>query len=161
MSDADGAPAGLDWQSWHRDYDDPDSPVSHRMVEVRARLASLLAAAAGPVRLLSLCCGDARDTVPVVAASATPVDVTLVELDPGRGGRALDLWNRLHRPGGLPPAGVVPDPHVRALAVRRPGRARHQRPEPLLGARDRRGRPGGARLGRAVGQPSLRPGLRF
>ncbi len=77
-----GASAGLDWQSWHRDYDDPDSPVSHRLVEVRARLASVLAGLTGPVRLLSLCSGDARDTVPVVAASATPVDVTLVELDP-------------------------------------------------------------------------------
>ena len=26
----------LDWQVWHRDYDDPDSPVSHRLVYSRA-----------------------------------------------------------------------------------------------------------------------------
>ena len=54
----------LDWQVWHRDYDDPDSSVSHRLVEVRERLAGALAARPGPVRLLSLCSGDARDTAP-------------------------------------------------------------------------------------------------
>jgi hypothetical protein len=82
----------LDWQVWHRDYDDPDSSVSHRLVEVRARLARLLAAAptssAGPVRLLSLCSGDARDTVPEVASASAAVEVTLVELDPTLAERA-------------------------------------------------------------------------
>ncbi len=71
-----------DWQAWHHDYDDADSPVSHRLVEVRARLATLLDEAAGPVRLLSLCSGDGRDTVPVLAGSEREVDACLVELDP-------------------------------------------------------------------------------
>jgi hypothetical protein len=93
VNGADRRPgAGLDWRAWHRDYDDPDSSVSHRLVEVRARLASALAAAptssAGPVRLLSLCSGDARDTVPVVASSSAAVQVTLVELDPTLADRA-------------------------------------------------------------------------
>ncbi len=71
-----------DWQEWHRDYDDADSPVSRRLVQVRARLATLLDEAEGPVRLLNLCCGDGRDTVPVLAASDREVDACLVELDP-------------------------------------------------------------------------------
>lgn len=72
-----------DWQVWHRDYDDPGSPVSHRLAEVRARLALLLAEGDGPVRLLNLCCGDGRDTVPVLAGSDRDVHACLVELDPG------------------------------------------------------------------------------
>lgn len=72
-----------DWQAWHRDYDDADSPVSRRLVQVRTRLATLLDEAAGPVRLLSLCSGDGRDTVPVLAASDREVAACLVELDPG------------------------------------------------------------------------------
>jgi SAM-dependent methyltransferase len=80
--DRDMTPA-MDWQAWHRDYDDPGSPVSRRLVEVRSRLAAELDARPGPVRLLSLCSGDARDTIPVVAASGLDVQVCLVELDPG------------------------------------------------------------------------------
>jgi hypothetical protein len=74
--------SGMDWQAWHHDYDDPDSPVSRRLVEVRGRLAALLAEGAAPVRLLSLCSGDGRDTVPVLAAARRPVAAHLVELDP-------------------------------------------------------------------------------
>jgi hypothetical protein len=71
-----------DWQVWHRDYDDADSSVSRRLVQVRARLSALLDEADGPVRLLNLCSGDGRDTVPVLAGSAGQVDACLVELDP-------------------------------------------------------------------------------
>ena len=72
-----------DWQVWHRDYDDPGSPVSHRLAEVRTRLALLLDEGDGPLRLLNLCCGDGRDTLPVLASSDREVDACLVELDPG------------------------------------------------------------------------------
>jgi hypothetical protein len=72
-----------DWQSWHLEYDDPTSSLSRRLEVVRAQLASLLAASApGPVRLLSLCSGDGRDTLPVIAASGVDVSAVLVELDP-------------------------------------------------------------------------------
>jgi hypothetical protein len=37
----------------------------------------------GPVRLLNLCSGDGRDTIPVLAGSDREVDACLVELDPG------------------------------------------------------------------------------
>jgi hypothetical protein len=73
----------MDWQAWHRDYDDPSSPLSQRLVEVRARLAAALDAVPGRVRLLSLCAGDARDTVPVLAAFDRDVDACAVELEPG------------------------------------------------------------------------------
>ncbi|HEX4686019.1 MAG TPA: methyltransferase domain-containing protein [Nocardioides sp.] len=74
-------PRRMDWQAWHRDYDDPASPVSRRLVEVRSRLAAALDAVPDPVRLLNLCAGDARDTVPVLAATHTRVDACAVELD--------------------------------------------------------------------------------
>lgn len=81
-------PSGMDWQAWHRDYDDPESPVSRRLVEVRARLSALVAGAPEPVRLLNLCSGDARDTVPVLAASSREVSACAVELDPALAERA-------------------------------------------------------------------------
>jgi hypothetical protein len=71
-----------DWQAWHRDYDDPGSPVSQRLLQVRAHLTAALDAVPGRPRLLNLCSGDARDTVPVLAALDRPVDACAVELDP-------------------------------------------------------------------------------
>ncbi|MEP9361688.1 class I SAM-dependent methyltransferase [Nocardioides sp. CN2-186] len=71
-----------DWQEWHRSYDDPTSSISLRLETVRAQLRLLLDAANGLVRLLSLCAGDGRDTLPVVAASDVAVQGVLVELDP-------------------------------------------------------------------------------
>ncbi len=72
-----------DWHAWHRDYDDPASSLSRRLEVVRTQLASVLGSAApGPVRLLSLCAGDGRDTLPVIASSDAEVAGVLVELDP-------------------------------------------------------------------------------
>jgi hypothetical protein len=72
-----------DWREWYRDYDDPTSSLSARLAVVRSQLASLLEAAGpGPVRLLSLCSGDGRDTLPVLAESGVDVSAVLVELDP-------------------------------------------------------------------------------
>ena len=71
-----------DWRAWYQDYDDPASSLSRRLEVVRTQLAALLAEASGPVRLLSLCAGDGRDTLPVVATSPVPVSSVLVELDP-------------------------------------------------------------------------------
>jgi Methyltransferase domain len=73
-----------DWHDWYHDYDDPGSSLSQRLAVVRSELAALLLAAGpGPVRLLSLCSGDGRDTLPVVASSAAEVTGLLVELDAG------------------------------------------------------------------------------
>jgi len=76
-----------DWHEWHRKYDDAASSLSRRLAEVRRQLGADLdaRAAAGQrsVRLLSLCAGDGRDTIPVLAARpGLDVDACLVELDP-------------------------------------------------------------------------------
>jgi hypothetical protein len=71
-----------DWLAWHDRYADPHSWQSLRLKVVRRELDGLLTGRHGPVRLLSLCSGDARDTLPVLAASATDVAAVLVELDP-------------------------------------------------------------------------------
>ena len=70
------------WQAWHDAYADPSSSLSRRLVVVRSLLAGLLEEGAEPLRLLSLCAGDGRDTIPVLAESGRHVDACLVELDP-------------------------------------------------------------------------------
>jgi hypothetical protein len=86
-----------DWQAWHNQYDDADSNLSRRLGVVRQRLAELVAAEPGLRRILSLCSGDGRDVLPVLAdqpAERRP-EVVLVELDPvlaaAAGQRARDL----------------------------------------------------------------------
>jgi hypothetical protein len=71
-----------DWHAWYGEYDDPDSELSRRLAVVRGELAAVLADRSGPVTLLSLCAGDGRDTLPVLASSKTPASAVLVELDP-------------------------------------------------------------------------------
>ncbi|MGH3505737.1 MAG: class I SAM-dependent methyltransferase [Nocardioidaceae bacterium] len=76
-----------DWHAWHEQYDDRASSLRRRLDVVREQLRSALTDRAGetgrPVRLVSLCSGDGRDTLPVLAALRTPVEAVLVELDPG------------------------------------------------------------------------------
>ena len=79
----------LDWHAWYGEYDDPDSSLSRRLAVVRRELGAVLAARRpGPVTLLSLCAGDGRDTLPVLAAADTQVSAVLVELDPDLAGTA-------------------------------------------------------------------------
>src|SRR5262249_4727487 len=73
---------GFDWHAWHDEYDDPTSSLARRLVEVRSQLSTVLAACEGTVRLLSLCSGDGRDTIPVLASCEREVTACLVELDP-------------------------------------------------------------------------------
>ncbi|WP_422734092.1 hypothetical protein ACN26Y_00875 [Micromonospora sp. WMMD558] len=73
-----------DWHAWHHDYGDPDSPLSRRLAEVRRRVADALdQAPPGPLRAISLCAGQGRDLIPVLAEHPRGSDVTarLVELD--------------------------------------------------------------------------------
>ena len=82
-----------DRQEWYQEYDDPSSSLWRRLEEVRRLLAADLderaAADQTSVRLLSLCAGDGRDTIPVLAARPDlEVDACLVELDPGLAGAA-------------------------------------------------------------------------
>lgn len=74
-----------DWLAWHRGYDDPASPLSQRLSIVQHYAdAALRGMAAGPTRVLSLCAGDGRDVIPVLAASERreQTRLVLVEADP-------------------------------------------------------------------------------
>jgi hypothetical protein len=73
-----------DWVEWHRDYDDPGSLLSQRGELVKGHLrAELERAAAGDIRLISLCAGQGRDVISVLAEHPRRDDVRarLVELD--------------------------------------------------------------------------------
>ncbi|MDW5323152.1 class I SAM-dependent methyltransferase family protein [Plantactinospora sp. KLBMP9567] len=73
------------WYDWHDDYADPDSVLSRRLATVQARIGEFLnAAAPGPIRAVSVCAGQGRDLLDVLAGHPRRVDVTarLVELDP-------------------------------------------------------------------------------
>ena len=81
------------WETWHGAYADPDSSLSRRLRVVQDQVAHWLdATAPGPVRVVSLCAGDGRDLLEVLAGrdDADRVTATLVELDPHLAGRARD-----------------------------------------------------------------------
>jgi hypothetical protein len=74
-----------DWTEWHRSYDDPSTSLARRLVVVQRRLVeAAVALQPGLHRVLSLCAGDGRDVIPVLAeARLRPAPQTmLVELDP-------------------------------------------------------------------------------
>jgi hypothetical protein len=74
-----------DWVAWHEAYDDPASFLNVRLRMVRQRLSeAILAAPAGPVRLVSLCAGQGRDVIGVLPGHPRRDDVhaVLVESDP-------------------------------------------------------------------------------
>ena len=75
----------MDWKTWHDAYDDPESLLARRLVTVRERVREALDhAPAGPLRAVSLCAGQGRDLIPVLAEHPRGRDAhaRLVELDP-------------------------------------------------------------------------------
>ncbi|SCL51631.1 Methyltransferase domain-containing protein [Micromonospora citrea] len=95
-----------DWYAWHEDYEDPGSALSRRLAEVRMRIrAALDAAAPGPLRAVSVCAGQGRDLIPVLAVHPRRDDVTarLVELDP----RNAEVARSAARAAGLSSVEVV------------------------------------------------------
>ncbi|WP_135454858.1 class I SAM-dependent methyltransferase family protein [Mycobacterium sp. DL99] len=75
----------VDWHSWHEDYDRPDSALAHRLRAVQTLIRQALDdAPAGPLRVVSLCAGQGRDLLEVLAGHPRRDDVRarLVELDP-------------------------------------------------------------------------------
>ena len=84
-----------DWRAWHEQYDDPTWSVSRRLEVVRGQLRTLLAERSGTGRIISICAGDGRDVLPVLAEASPATEALLVELDPELAARArrtaLDL----------------------------------------------------------------------
>src|SRR5215475_14044643 len=73
-----------DYFEWHKPYDDPNSSLSKRLSLVRQELAKALdTQTAGPLRLVSMCAGQGRDVLPVLAAHHMRSQTTavLVEFD--------------------------------------------------------------------------------
>jgi hypothetical protein len=92
--------AQRDWVEWHRDYDDPGSLLSRRGELVQGHLrAEFERAPAGDVRLISLCAGQGRDVIGVLAGHPRRDDVRarLVELDE----RNVALARQAARAAGL------------------------------------------------------------
>jgi SAM-dependent methyltransferase len=73
------------WVRWHQAYEDPASPLSARLRAVQAGVREVLDhSAPGPIRIVSICAGQGRDVIDVVAGHPRRADVRarLVELDP-------------------------------------------------------------------------------
>jgi hypothetical protein len=88
-----------DWQAWHRAYDDPSSRLSRRLAVVQEFIRDALdRMPAGPIRAISVCAGEGRDLLGVLADHPRAADVTgrLVELDPELAARAA-----AHAPPGI------------------------------------------------------------
>jgi hypothetical protein len=72
-----------DWERWHEGYDE-GSPLHTRLLCVQERIRDLLdRSPGGPIRIVSICAGQGRDLLPVVASHSRRRDVhaRLVELD--------------------------------------------------------------------------------
>lgn len=75
----------MDWRTWHDDYDHPGSTLARRLAVVRQQIRSVLdRSPAGPLRVISMCAGQGRDLLDVLADHPRRGDVRarLVELDP-------------------------------------------------------------------------------
>ena len=80
-----------DYERWHERYDDPGSDLSWRLGVVRGHVRDALDGRPGRVRALSLCAGDGRDLLGVLAErdDAARVRAVLVEVRPAIAARAV------------------------------------------------------------------------
>jgi hypothetical protein len=75
----------MDWHAWHTRYERDDTPYPQRLRTIQTRIAEELdRLPAGPVRIVSLCAGQGRDVIGVLAEHprAGDASVRIVELDP-------------------------------------------------------------------------------
>jgi hypothetical protein len=72
-----------DWVEWHRAYDDPQSSLSRRLAVVQEQLRRAIDAREGPLRIISMCAGEGRDVIGVLAKHPRRDEISarLVELD--------------------------------------------------------------------------------
>jgi hypothetical protein len=82
-----------DYLNWHDAYDDAASDLSWRLRRVQAHIRVALDQIKGRVVVLSLCAGDGRDVLQVLAErdDSSRVQVTLIELHPVLAQRARDF----------------------------------------------------------------------
>ena len=74
----------MDWDGWHDDYDRPGSSLARRLQAVQLQISAVLdSARPGPLQVISLCAGQGRDLLGVLADHPRRDDVRarLVELD--------------------------------------------------------------------------------
>jgi ubiquinone/menaquinone biosynthesis C-methylase UbiE len=71
------------WVRWHARYEDPGSDLGERLEVVQQRLLEAIDRKPGPLRLISVCAGQGRDVVGVLAGHprSSEVEALLVELD--------------------------------------------------------------------------------
>ena len=82
-----------DYLKWHEAYDDPASDLSWRLRQVQAHIRSTLDQNQGHVRILSLCAGDGRDVLQVLAErdDSLRIQTILIELHPVLAQRAQEF----------------------------------------------------------------------
>lgn len=93
-----GAVVNTDWTDWHEAYARPDSGMGDRLAAVRAQIERRLdSTAPDPVRVVSVCAGDGRDLLGVLAGrpDADRVSALLVENDERLVARAVDAAHEL------------------------------------------------------------------
>jgi len=73
-----------DWQVWHGQYDVPHSRLARRLRVVQQRLREAIDRQPGAIHIVSMCAGQGRDVVGVLAAHPRrdEVSAVLVELEP-------------------------------------------------------------------------------
>lgn len=77
--------SSTDWVAWHGRYADPAEGLSGRLAVVQRHIRQFLDSRAGDPQVLSLCAGDGRDVLGVLAEdpACRRVRARLIELDPG------------------------------------------------------------------------------
>ena len=82
-----------DWVAWHREYADPDSGLSRRLEWIRGAMRAVFdEAPPGPITVLSLCSGEARDVSGAATGHSRAGDIVgaAVELSGGLASIAAD-----------------------------------------------------------------------
>lgn len=90
-----------DWKDWHTPYEQPGSSLSQRLAVVQRHLTAVLDdTAPEPVRVLSVCAGDGRDLLQLLArrGDAERVTATLLESEPRNAERSR-AWCAEHSLG--------------------------------------------------------------
>lgn len=96
----------MDWKVWHEKYDDPASPLTRRLRIVQELVRTALdRSPPGQLRVISLCAGQGRDLLEVLADHPRREDVQarLLELD----GRNTALADAAARAYGLSQVEIV------------------------------------------------------